>query len=77
MEVKFHELSPGDRVRVTGFDDAAKAYTSRLLSMGVTPGVDIEFVKSAPMGDPVEIIVRGYSLSLRKAEAEIVKLRRA
>ncbi len=76
MEIRFSELTPGDRAEVTGFDDSARAYINRLLSMGITPGVAIEFIKSAPMGDPVEILVRGYSLSLRKDEASVVKLRR-
>jgi ferrous iron transport protein A len=48
--------------------------TRRLMDMGVIPGVAIRMVKSAPFGDPLEINVRGYSLALRRNEAESVEL---
>jgi ferrous iron transport protein A len=48
--------------------------TRRLMEMGVIPGVAIRMVKSAPFGDPLEINVRGYSLALRRNEAESVEL---
>ena len=48
--------------------------TRRLMEMGVIPGVAVRMVKSAPFGDPVEISVRGYSLALRRNEAESVVL---
>ncbi|MEG0134054.1 MAG: FeoA family protein [Clostridium sp.] len=44
----------------------------RLLDMGITPGVNIEIVGKAPMGDPIEIMLRGYKLTLRKAEAKAI-----
>ena len=44
----------------------------RIMDMGITKGVEIYVRKVAPLGDPVEITVRGYELSLRKADAEIV-----
>lgn len=44
----------------------------RLFDMGVTPGAKVTFRKKAPMGDPIEITIRGYELSLRKAEASLV-----
>ena len=43
--------------------------------MGVTPGEEVEIVRYAPMGDPIEIKIRGYSLSLRKQEAEKIKVK--
>jgi ferrous iron transport protein A len=48
--------------------------TRRLMEMGVIPGVSVRMVKSAPFGDPLEINVRGYSLALRRNEAESVLL---
>ena len=48
------------------------AITRRLMEMGVIPGVAVRMVKSAPFGDPLEIKVRGYSLALRRNEAESV-----
>lgn len=44
----------------------------RLFDMGITPGADIYLQKKAPLGDPLEIKVRGYNLSLRKSEADLV-----
>lgn len=46
----------------------------RLLDMGVTPGADVYLRKKAPLGDPLEITIRGYELTLRKSEAELVFL---
>ncbi|WP_268968825.1 FeoA family protein [Pseudomonas schmalbachii] len=64
------ELAVGDRARVTGFNQGGSAYRRKLLSMGLTPGAELAVTRVAPMGDPVEIRVRGFSLSLRKAEAD-------
>jgi ferrous iron transport protein A len=44
------------------------------MEMGLTPGVDVELVRFAPMGDPVDIKVRGYHLSLRRAEADLIAI---
>jgi ferrous iron transport protein A len=44
----------------------------RLLEMGLTKGTNVELIRFAPMGDPIEISVRGYRLSLRRVEAESV-----
>lgn len=50
------------------------AITRRLMEMGVVPGVKVQMVKSAPFGDPIEIRVRGYSLAMRKSEAESIEV---
>jgi ferrous iron transport protein A len=60
----------GTVARVTGADDVSR----RLLEMGVTPGVEVRRLGTAPLGDPLEFEVRGYRLSLRKAEAAHVEL---
>lgn len=46
----------------------------RLMEMGVVPGVAVRVVKSAPFGDPIEIRLRGYSLAVRRSEAEAVEV---
>ena len=46
----------------------------RLLDMGITPGAEVYLRKKAPLGDPIEITIRGYELTLRKTEAECVLL---
>ncbi len=50
------------------------AVKRRIMDMGITKGVEIYVRKKAPLGDPVEITVRGYELSLRKADAEMVEV---
>lgn len=76
MPKSLREMAVGDSGRVVGFGEGSKAYRKKLLSMGLTPGVEFEVTRYAPMGDPVEIKVRGFSLSLRKAEAETVLIER-
>jgi ferrous iron transport protein A len=50
------------------------AITRRLMEMGVVPGVSVKVVKTAPFGDPIQIRVLGYSLAMRKSEAEIIEI---
>lgn len=76
MSERLKEMAVGDVGRVVGFGEGSKAYRKKLLSMGLTPGVEFSVTRYAPMGDPVEIKVRGFSLSLRKAEAEAVLIER-
>lgn len=61
----------GKVVKVTG----EGAIRRRLFDMGITPGAHIYFRKSAPLGDPIEITLRGYELTLRKAEAAFVEMK--
>ena len=50
------------------------AVRRRIMDMGITKGVEIYIRKVAPLGDPIEVTVRGYELSLRKADAEMIEL---
>mgnify|MGYP000091730224 CR=1 FL=1 len=50
------------------------AYKRRIMDMGVTKGVDVHVRKVAPLGDPIEVSVRGYELSIRKADAEMIEV---
>lgn len=74
---RLDEIAVGNSAVVEGFDAGAAQYRSKLLSMGLTPGVEVRVAAVAPLGDPVEIEVRGFHLSLRKAEAHVLKLRRS
>ncbi len=64
------ELRVGDRAKVQGFTESGRAYRRKLLSMGLTPGIELTLQRVAPMGDPVEIHLRGFALTLRKNEAD-------
>lgn len=50
------------------------AVKRRIMDMGITKGVEVKIRKVAPLGDPVEVTVRGYELSLRKADAEMIEV---
>lgn len=76
MPESLKQLAVGDTGRVVGFDKGGKAYRKKLLSMGLTPGVEFTVTRLAPMGDPVEIRVRGFNLSLRKDEAAALLIER-
>lgn len=74
MSVKIDKLQPGDRARVVGYGESDKEYRRKLLSMGLTRGTEFRFIKQAPLGDPVEIELRGFSLTLRRNEARSLEL---
>jgi ferrous iron transport protein A len=67
------ETKPGATVRVAkiGGEGPVKR---RIMEMGITKGVEVYVRKVAPLGDPVEVTVRGYELSLRKADAELIEV---
>ena len=54
--------------------DGDGAYKRRIMDMGITKGVEVYIRKVAPLGDPIEVTVRGYELSLRKADAEMIEI---
>lgn len=67
------QLAPGERgrvVKVAGDAEAAR----RLMEMGLMRGTDVEVVRQAPLGDPLEVRVRGFMLTLRRAEAEHIEV---
>lgn len=77
-----NELKPGQVAVVTGYgtegdiDSAtARGYRTKLLALGLTRGAKVRFIHEAPLGDPIEIEVRGFHLSLRKAEASVLNVR--
>jgi len=72
-EKRLSELSIGERGRITDFIEENDA-CARLEEMGMTPGESIEVIRYAPLGDPIEVKVRGYLLSLRKEEADLIKV---
>ena len=65
------EVKVGETVKVVKLSGEG-AVKRRIMDMGITKGVEIYVRKVAPLGDPVEVTVRGYELSLRKADAEMV-----
>ena len=76
MSETLRNLEVGARAKVAGYAGSGANYRKKLLSMGLTPGTELAVVRVAPLGDPVEIKVRGFSLSLRKGEAEALQVER-
>ena len=66
-------LRPGEKGFVTGLGSTG-AVRRHIIDMGITPGAVIVMRKTAPMGDPIEINVRGYELSIRKSEAQNIRV---
>lgn len=67
------DLKPGQQGYVLSLGEKGPI-RRRLMDMGVTPGTFIKVVKVAPLGDPVEVNIRGYELSLRKDEASQIEV---
>lgn len=63
----------GDTVKVVKLHGEG-AVKRRIMDMGLTKGIDVYIRKVAPLGDPIEVTVRGYELSLRKADAEMIEV---
>ncbi|MCD6432156.1 ferrous iron transport protein A [Candidatus Bathyarchaeota archaeon] len=74
MEKRLSELKPGEKgiiLRVEG----SGATKRRILDMGLVRGTEIKVIRRAPLGDPVEFLLKGYNLSLRKSEGDNVYVR--
>lgn len=69
------ELKPGQRGRVRRVTGAGAVHR-RILDMGISRGALVELERTAPLGDPIKIKVRGYALSLRKSEARLIEVER-
>lgn len=68
-----NDLKPGQKGKVVAIDTMG-ALKRRLVDMGITPGVLVMIRKIAPLGDPIEINLRGYELTIRKTEAQSIKI---
>ena len=67
------QVRKGESVKVVKLHGEG-AVKRRIMDMGITKGVDILLRKVAPLGDPIELTVRGYELSLRKADADMIEI---
>jgi ferrous iron transport protein A len=75
--VPLTQLGPGECGEIHSVHSNEPHTLRRLLEFGMTAGSRVEFVRSAPLGDPIEIKLKGYRLSLRKHEADSVSVRRS
>ena len=70
------ELKEGEFAEITGYTLGNASYRAKLLALGLTHGVQVRIINVAPLGDPFEIAVRGYHLSLRRDEVRVIKVKR-
>lgn len=77
MTFSIRDMAVGDEGIVAGFQKGNKGYRKKLLAMGLTPGTVFSIIRYAPMGDPIEMSVRGFALSLRKDEANALLVERS
>ena len=70
------ELKEGEMAEIVGYTLGNAAYRAKLLALGLTHGVQLKIINVAPLGDPFEIAVRGYHLSLRRDEVGVIKVKR-
>ena len=73
MAAKLSGLAIGASAKVSEMPKQGASFL-RLREMGLSPGVTVQLIRAAPMGDPLEIKVRGYHLTLRKADAEQISV---
>lgn len=76
METTLNKLVPGDKGVVKKVSGTG-AVRRRLFDMGLTPGAAFDVRKMAPLGDPMELTLRGYELSVRKEDAQLVTVERS
>ena len=69
--MQLSEVQPGQIVEVAAIAGQS-SFRRRLMELGLVPGTRVELVRVAPLGDPIELLVRGASLSIRKAEASVI-----
>lgn len=72
--ISMKELKPGDAGIIIGYEKGECKYRKKLLAMGLTTGTTFRVIRQAPLGDPIEIFLRGYNLSLRSEEAHILRI---
>lgn len=72
--MKFTDLKTGQTARITALGKGEKVYRQRLIALGLLPGTEFKVARLAPLGDPIEIEIRGFSLSLRKDEASMIQI---
>ena len=67
------DTQPGEKVKIVTLNGEG-ATKRRIMDMGITKGIEIFVRKVAPLGDPIEVTVRGYELSVRKADAQLIEV---
>lgn len=75
MEISLGNLRVGQKGEIVGFSNLKSVFRRKLIVMGLNRGEKVSVERLAPLGDPMEIKVRGYSLTLRKSEANVLQVK--
>lgn len=70
--IRLDQLTPADEAMIIKLNTGSSNYRNKLLAMGITPGCKVNIIRSAPLGDPIQISIRGFQLCLRKSEAATI-----
>lgn len=74
--MKISDMKLGDVAEIIGYNEGNATYRAKILALGLITGTKIKLVNVAPLGDPVEFSLRGYHLSLRRDEANILQIKK-
>jgi ferrous iron transport protein A len=72
--MKIKEMKIGSKAKVVGYSESSRPYRQKLLSMGLVRGASFELIRKAPLGDPVEIKLGAFNLTLRGDEANALEV---
>ena len=72
--MKLADLKVGQKAKIISMSDVESLHRKKLLAMGLTPGVDFKLTRIAPLGCPMQIELRGYSLTVRKNECQAIDI---
>ena len=72
--MKLKDIEVGSNVKVIGYTTKDRHYREKLLRMGLIRGTEFSITRKAPLGDPIEIKLKGFNLTLRKAEADALEV---
>ncbi|EGQ9109373.1 TPA: ferrous iron transport protein A [Vibrio alginolyticus] len=75
--MKLSEINPGDTVTIRLLDGLSSDIRKKLMVMGLLPNTEVKVIRRAPMGDPLQVEVRGVSVALREAIAQNIEVERA
>jgi len=73
--MRLRDLKAGFKGLIVAVGKGEHAYRQRLIALGLIPGTQFEVSRIAPLGDPIELTLRGFSLSLRKGEADLLEIK--
>ena len=74
MSKTLDTLAVGESCKVTAVNGLNTSLRRRLLDMGLTPDTEVRLIRVAPLGDPMELEVRGYALTIRKSDAKLIEI---